>query len=123
VSDEPAFPEGVYRAEHSVELLIERGVDTGNAHDWAGINTLTFRDGKWVHHVEGAPADTDCGGPYRVEGGRISLVVGPGQAAIGCGSEGTVLFTGRWAFDGNELRFAELPPGELWDATPWRKIG
>jgi TRAP-type C4-dicarboxylate transport system substrate-binding protein len=126
-SKEPAFPEGVYRVDLSEEFLLEWGLDPSLAYDWAGISTLTFEDGRWVHHQEHPESNEgggDCSGPFSVDGGRISLVVGPDLEAIGCGSEGSLLFNARWTLDGDELRFSELQPaGFPWDAKPWKKIG
>lgn len=116
-----AFPEGVYRAEMFAAVLREAGVDAGAADDMAGIHTLTFDSGRWVHSVGG----TDCAGTYLVESGRLVVVIN------GCGGADGVLFSAGWNLDGTRLTFEQLSsdtdPQQFVDATwggqPWEKIG
>ena len=44
------FPEGVYRVERSAQYLIGKGMPQQQAYEFAGIVTLTFRNGRWRDH-------------------------------------------------------------------------
>lgn len=124
-----AFPEGVYRVELPLDFLTGRGLDAGAAFGQAGINTLTFDDGRWLHHLEGPANPGDCRGTYAVEQGRVALRVGPGQTD-GCGLEGFEIFNARWALEKGELRFVDVDAfvddyfaETIWGSKPWRRIG
>ncbi len=120
-----AFPAGSYRATHTVEEFLSRGVDPGTAREHAHLWTIEFRDGEFVS--PGCPGRT-----YRVRGDRLSVRMGP----IGpdCGElPGRVLCDARWTFDGTELRLSDIRTDDgamwedfadvLWGGQPWRRIG
>jgi hypothetical protein len=121
------FPEGVYRAEVPLELFLQRGVNPSWAEHNDGVSTLTFRDGRWRHHVGGDSPDLDCYGPYSVKGGRITLSF----RELLCGSAGGDLVSAAWSVAGDGIRFVDIAagqPGEeglmsvLFGSTVWRKI-
>ena len=99
----------------------------------AGISTLTFRDGRWLHHLDAASGNGggECFGTYSVTRGRVAILVGPGLRAIGCGAAGIEVFNARWTLDGGELRFLDVRSKvdtpifteTFWGGKPWRKIG
>ncbi len=112
------FPEGVYRADISAEDLIEKGMDPVTANDIAGLATLTFEDGRWLHHIRGIG---DCSGPYSVEAGRIFLRLDVAQ----CGEPaGTLVMSARWTLEDGKLRFFDFTRGRPleWGSKPWTKI-
>jgi TRAP-type C4-dicarboxylate transport system substrate-binding protein len=129
VAASPAFPDGVYRVDLPLDYLTARGLEAGEAFGQAGINTLTFDDGRWVHHLEGPATPGDCEGTYRVVRGRVSILVGPSQID-GCGPEGFEVFSARWTLGGSELRFRDVRSQTeddlfhqvVWGSKPWRKI-
>lgn len=112
------FPEGVYRADIRAEDLIEQGMDPVTANDNAGLATLTIENGRWLDHRQGLD---DCGGPYSVEAGRISLRLESAQ----CGeAAGTLVMSARWVLEGGKLRFFDFTRGRPleWGSKPWTKI-
>lgn len=120
-----AFPAGSYRATHTVEEFLARGVDQGTAQEHAHVWTIEFRDGVFVS--PGCPGST-----YRVSDDRISVRMGP--VGPDCGElPGRVLFDARWTFDGTDLRLSEIRTDDgamwedfadvLWGGQPWRRIG
>ena len=114
------FPEGVYRVERSAQYLIGKGMDPQTAHEFAGIVTLTFENGRWRDHGEGN-AKEDCVGVYSVEAGRISLR----QDRAECGEPaGTLVMSARWTLEGGKLRFFDIRTGRPveWGSKPWTKI-
>jgi TRAP-type C4-dicarboxylate transport system substrate-binding protein len=123
------FPEGVYRTEMPVAFMVSHGLDEGAAHDNAGISTMTFRHGRWRHHLDGNPNHpTDCRGSYSVAAGRVKVHAD----VAGCGEgSGFDIFTARWSVRGGELRLSDIVSGEgtdafarvYWGGKPWRKIG
>ncbi|HET6548855.1 MAG TPA: TRAP transporter substrate-binding protein DctP [Solirubrobacter sp.] len=128
-SREPAFPEGVYRADVPAALLVARGVDPGVAATNSGLMTMTFKAGRWLHHTQSPSNEPDCGGRYAVVGGRVTVTLDPGPE---CGSSaGSVLFSAAWTLRGGELRFTDVRSGDgdevfaraAWGVKPWRKIG
>ena len=123
-ADDPStFPDGVYRMEITAEFLEEAGVDRPNAFEHAGVWTLTFDDGRFVD--EGCPGST-----YSVEGGRVTIRLGPDGADCGTAA-GQVLFSAGWTFDGDQLRFTDVQSGHgsdlliatLFGGQPFTKIG
>ena len=123
-ADDPStFPDGVYRMEITAEFLEEAGVDRPNAFEHAGVWTLTFDDGRFVD--EGCPGST-----YSVEGGRVTIRLGPDGADCGTAA-GAVLFSAGWTFDGDQLRFTDVQSGHgsdlliatLFGGQPFTKIG
>jgi len=113
------FPEGVYRAIRTPEYLIEKGMDPITAHDIAGLVTLTFDDGRWRAHTRGIAED--CGGPYSVEAGRISLNLDAPQCGEGAGA---LVMSARWTLEAGELLFFDIRRGRPfeWGGKPWTKI-
>ena len=112
------FPEGVYRADLPAEYLIEKGMDAQTAHEIGGINTLTFKDGRWRGHTQSAHNWPDCGGPYSVEAGRVSL------RDDQCGASHLVM-SARWKLEDGELTFFDVRVGRPleWGSKPYKKIG
>jgi TRAP-type C4-dicarboxylate transport system substrate-binding protein len=117
-----AFPEGVYRTDMPEEFLVQAGVDRQDAHNHAGIVTLTFKDGRFI---------TDCPrSSYSVKNGRVVIQMGP--QGEGCGTAaGKVLFSARWTLQGDQLRFLDVRSGHgsdlliqtLFGGKPFTKIG
>ena len=112
------FPEGVYRADLPPEYLIEKGMDAQTAYELGGINTLTFKDGRWHGHLQSPHNPPDCGGPYSVEAGRISLYDDQ------CGA-GHLVMSARWKPEDGELTFFDIRDGRPleWGSKPFKKIG
>jgi|Tabmets5t2r1_1033131.scaffolds.fasta_scaffold00449_4 TRAP-type C4-dicarboxylate transport system substrate-binding protein len=111
-----SFPAGIYRMEMPVALLLQAGVDQLTAHQHAGIWTLTFKNGEfnaWSSEDEGQadPTQPTCpGSTYSVQGGRVSIHLGP--SGPGCGTAaGKVLFSAMWALQGDQLRFLDVRSG------------
>ena len=125
---EAPFPQGVYRLSYTVDFLVERGLDRGAAFDQAGVQTLTFENGGFLHQIKGKPPE--CRGTYAVEDGRVALVIAADESP-GCGSEDWEIFNARWTLEGDELRFVDVASQLdedafvqiIWGSKPWRKIG
>jgi TRAP-type C4-dicarboxylate transport system substrate-binding protein len=127
---EEAFPEGVYRAEITADLLIDAGVDRLEAFNHAGVWTLTFDDGNLlVHDVNAASGKvSENSGVYCAEDGRISLglLTDPGVGEA-CGD----FWSAGWTLDGNQLRFTDVEVGHgsdllietQFEGQPFTKIG
>jgi hypothetical protein len=113
------FPEGVYRADLPAEHLIAKGMDPPTAHQVAGLVTLTIEDGRWLGHTRGIPED--CGGPYTIEAGRISLRHDVAQCGAPAGLE---VMSARWKLEDDELVFYDFKTGRPleWGSKPWKKI-
>jgi TRAP-type transport system periplasmic protein len=129
-ADDPgAFPEGVYRVEHTMSGLVEAGVDRPTAGDHAGVWTLRFADGQLLvedvnEHSSERVVDE---GIYCVEAGRVLL----GLDAFGdpptCGN----FWSAAWELNGDELWFRDLESAigdqdlleALFAGKPWRSIG
>ena len=95
-------------------------MDPQKAYELAGIVTLTFENGRWRDHGEGAAKD-DCVGVYSVEAGRISLR----QDRAECGEPaGTLVMSARWTLEDGKLRFFDVQRGHPleWGSKPWTKI-
>ncbi|MDA0158720.1 TRAP transporter substrate-binding protein DctP [Solirubrobacter ginsenosidimutans] len=124
----PSFPEGVYRTDMPISFMVAHGVDEGSANDNGGIMTMTFRGGRWLHHVGGNPSNpTDCRGSYAVAGGRVTVHADHPD----CGDAyGLDIFTAAWSLRSGELRLSNIASGEgldafarvYWGGKPWRKI-
>jgi TRAP-type C4-dicarboxylate transport system substrate-binding protein len=121
-----AFPEGSYRVEYTAEFLVEQGMEPIRADQEAGIATLTFSDGRWLHRVH--DGREECGGIYSVDAGRISLVHDVAQ----CGAPaGALILSATWTRGDGELRFSNIRSGlgedpfaeAYWGGKPWTKIG
>jgi TRAP-type C4-dicarboxylate transport system substrate-binding protein len=118
-SAEPSeFPEGVYRADLPPKYLIEKGMAAQTAYELGGIVTLTIKDGRWRGHTQSALNPPDCGGPYSVEAGRVSL------RDDQCGASHLVM-SARWKLEDSELTFFDIRVGRPleWGSKPFKKIG
>jgi TRAP-type C4-dicarboxylate transport system substrate-binding protein len=117
-----SFPEGVYRIEMPEEFLVQAGVDRPTAHNHAGIWTLTFKNGQFIGECPGST--------YSVQDGRITIQMGPQVERCGTAA-GKVLFSARWALQGDQLRFLDVRSGHgsdllvetLFGGKPFTKIG
>lgn len=124
--DAAAFPEGVYRAEMTVDDLRDRGLAVGEADGMAGVSTLTIEDGRWLHSILGKE-NLDCGGTYTVAGGRITLEIEPACPGT---PVGFVVFSATWTAEGDELRFADFGDEHdlqdfneaTWGGQPWTRV-
>jgi TRAP-type C4-dicarboxylate transport system substrate-binding protein len=124
-----AFPEGVYRTRLSYGFLRRQGLAPAEAHDAAGLQTMTFRAGHWLGQTTDNPANPpDCGGRYAVANRRVTITVDDGPQ---CGTAaGGVLFSATWTLEDRTLRLAGIRSGEgldpfvraAWGSKPWRKI-
>jgi hypothetical protein len=114
------FPEGVYRADLPLEYLIEKGMDAQTAYEIGGIVTLTIKDGRWRGHTQSARNPPDCGGPYSVEAGRVSL------RDDQCDPPAShLVMSARWKLEDGELTFFDIRVGRPleWGSKPFKKIG
>jgi hypothetical protein len=96
-------------------------MDSRTAHELAGIQTLTIKDGGWRGHTQSRPDLSDCGGTYSVEAGRITLRHDVAQ----CGEPVQAIVMGaRWKLEHGELTFFDIHPGRPleWGSKPWHKI-
>jgi TRAP-type C4-dicarboxylate transport system substrate-binding protein len=110
---EQEFPDGVYRAEITVQDLIAAGVDREDAFNHAATWTLTFADGRAIIHDTTHGGNWTCHGRYDVADGRVSLVLGDDAA---CGDAvGDVLFSAGWDAKGDELQFTDVRSGSGYD--------
>ena len=93
-------------------------MDSQTAYELGGINTLTFKDGRWRGHTQSALNPPDCGGTYSVEAGRFSL------RDDQCGPSHVVM-TARWKLEDGELTFFDIRVGRPleWGSKPFKKIG
>jgi TRAP-type transport system periplasmic protein len=116
-----AFPDGVYRVEIAVELLVDAGIDSATAHDHDGLWTLFFRDGVF--------REGGCSGTYSVEEGRVTVRAEP---YLECGAAaGEVLFSAGWTLEGDQLQFTDVRSGHGYDLLietlfgdqAWTRIG
>jgi hypothetical protein len=68
----------------------------------------------------------DCSGDLAYSGSRVTLVADSGpQCGDGAGGP---IFSARWSYGHNELRFTGIQPNDLfnrtaWGGKPWKKIG
>ena len=87
----PQFPAGVYRADIPVAWLLAKGIDPETAYNSGGLQTLTFKGGRWRHRTASDSNQPDCDGSYSVTGDRVTLVA---DATPVCGTAaGGVLFS------------------------------
>jgi hypothetical protein len=102
------FPNGVFRAERSVDDLLAAGVDQLNAFDHDGTWTLTFDDGRVIIDNAGL-----CHGRYEVADERLTVTLGDDPA---CGDAvDEVLFSAGWQLEGDELQFVDVRSGHGYD--------
>ena len=118
-----AFPEGVFRKTMTADEMIAAGLTEMDAHNNAGIQTLRFEDGRWVHTQRSPLNAPPCPGRYTVTGNRVSFDSGQSPA---CGTTG-VRLSANWTLEGGELSFTNVRPDALfsqvfWGGKPWRKI-
>jgi TRAP-type C4-dicarboxylate transport system substrate-binding protein len=115
------FPDGVYRMEMPVEVLLDAGVNEFDAYNHAGIWTVTFEDGR--------VQESSCPGTYSVEDARVIIRL---SDRPDCGTAaGKVLFSAGWTIDGDELRFEDVRSGHgsdllietLFGSRPFIRIG
>jgi TRAP-type C4-dicarboxylate transport system substrate-binding protein len=115
------FPDGVYRMEMPVEVLLDAGVDEVDAYNHAGMWTLTFEDGRFQ--------ESSCIGTYTVEDARVVIRLGDDAD---CGTAaGKVLFSAGWTTDGDQLQFSDVRSGHgsdllveaLFGTRPFTRIG
>ena len=71
LTDDPSVLNGVYRADVSADYLRARGLSQVDAFNNGGIWTLTFKDGRFSHHL--SRDGTVCEGPYTVIGSMVSV--------------------------------------------------
>jgi TRAP-type transport system periplasmic protein len=125
--DRGAFPEGVYRVEHTMDSLVEAGVDRGLAGDHAGLWTMRFADGQLLIEQDGDRGLLVDKGVYCVEDGRVALGIDLFSDPPTCGN----FWSAAWELDGDVLRFedvvshhgSEVLTEALWGSQPWRQIG
>jgi TRAP-type C4-dicarboxylate transport system substrate-binding protein len=116
------FPDGVYRMEMPVQVLLDAGVPQFLAIEHAGLWTVRFEDGRLV--------DPACpGSTYTFADGRVTIMLGP--TGPGCGTAaGKVLFSASWSLEGDQLRFGDVRSGHgndllietLFGTLPFTKI-
>ena len=123
------FPDGVYRMELPVEVLLEAGLDSMLASQYAGTWEMTFDEGTVaIEDVNAATgqAHTDEG-VYCVAGGRVSLGLDYPDVGLDCGD----FFSASWTLDGDQLRFVDLRTetgdgqlllASIFASTPFTKI-
>jgi TRAP-type transport system periplasmic protein len=125
--DQGAFPEGVYRVEHTFGSLVELGVDRPTAADHTGLWTLRFRDGQLRVENDHAGDLIVDEGVYCVEDGRVVLGIDAFGDPPTCGN----FWSAAWELDGDMLRFEDVVSHHgyqvlteaLWGSQPWRRIG
>jgi TRAP-type transport system periplasmic protein len=127
VDDLGAFPDGVYRVEHTFGSLVELGVDHPTAADHTGLWTLRFEDGQLRIENDHAGTLIVDEGVYCVEDGRVALGIDAFGDPPTCGN----FWSAAWELDGDLLRFNEVVSHHgyqilteaLWGSQPWRRIG
>jgi TRAP-type transport system periplasmic protein len=129
VDDVGAFPEGVYRVEHTTNSLIDAGVDPPTAADHAGMWTLRFADGQLkvedLNEHSGELFVSD--GVYCVEDGRVTLGIDFFGDPPTCDN----FWSAAWELDGDVLRFEDVVSHHgsdvlieaLFGSRPFRRIG
>ena len=122
------FPEGVYRADLPADYLVSKGLTEDDAFGNGGIQTLTFKDGRFLHETDSPANPQACGGTFAVEAERVVLNT---DAVQNCGTAaGDMLFSATWVLKKGELHFAAISSGgredsfarAYWGAKPWKKI-
>ena len=117
---DPSVLDGVYRADISVDWLIQHGANPQEASWNGGIFTLTFDDGVFNHHLD--RDDSDCGGTYSVDGPHVYVAV-----RDECGTFDP-LFAASWELKDGALSFTDIEPSNvftraLWGSKPFVRIG
>lgn len=115
LTDDPSVLNGVYRADVSADYLRARGLSQVDAFNNGGIWTLTFKDGRFSHHL--SRDGTVCEGPYTVIGSMVS---------VSCATFDP-LFTATWTLRDGALRFTKVTPGDAlaqagWGGQPFTRI-
>lgn len=126
------FPDGTYRAEITIETLMDAGVDRSTAANHAAMWTLTFDDGEFVitdTQAEGQGFEPCPDSTYTVEDGRVTTHLGSGSPSCGTAA-GKEFFSAGWELDGDELRFVDVDGPEfallmqaLFGSTPFERVG
>jgi TRAP-type transport system periplasmic protein len=129
VDDVGAFPEGVYRVEHTTDSLVDAGVDRPTAADHAGMWTLRFADGQLqVEDLNEHSGELSVGdGVYCVEDGRVTLGIDFFGDPPTCDN----FWSAAWELDGDVLRFEDVVSHHgsdvlieaLFGSRPFRRIG
>lgn len=118
--------DGAFRADFDEVDLAAQGVPANDIGVWAGLITLTLRDGDMVMHSH-AELWPDCPGDYAVTDSELTLEFDAGAPQCG-----PVTFQFGWTLDSDELSLdlvsASIPEGEwetqrmIWGSLPWTKI-
>ena len=116
------FPEGVYRMQMPLQVLLDAGLPESLAAEHDGLWTVHFENGQVLDPT--CPEST-----YAVADGRLTITLG--EMGSGCGSAaGKVLFSATWTLEGDQLQFADVRSGHggdlliatLFGALPFTKI-
>ena len=122
------IPDGAYRANVTPASLEARGVSAGDARGSSGVQTLIFRASRWTNTTtKGTHHEPACSGDLAYAAGRVTLTADRGPQ---CGTAaGGLLFSARWTFAGNQLRFFAVQsegldpvPRALFGGRAWTKI-
>ncbi|MCY7417837.1 MAG: hypothetical protein LH650_04945 [Chloroflexi bacterium] len=121
VSDTTGFvgtllPDGVYRADVSVDDLIGRGADPQWARDNAGLMTWTFQSGLVTHQNVRPAGSFACQGDYRsVDSRYVEITDRPGgDCDLG------IDFVWRPVPEG--IAFVLIPPSAPWSVSDFRTV-
>ena len=118
----------MYRADLPADYLVSKGLTEDDAFGNGGIQTLTFKDGRFLHETDSPANPQACGGTFAVEAERVVLNT---DAVESCGTAaGDMLFSATWVLKKGELHFAAISSGGredsfargYWGAKPWKKI-
>jgi len=122
------IPDGAYRANVTAASLEARGVDAGDARGNSGVQTLIFLASRWTNTTtKGTHHEPACSGNLTYAAGRVTLTADRGPQ---CGTAaGGLLFSARWMFAHNQLRFFAIRAQAhdrvapaLFGGRPWTKI-
>ncbi len=122
-TDPTTIPDGVYRAQVSVEDLIGAGVGTFEANGNGGVQRMTIDGDTFVFSVQSSPPS--CFGTLSYEADRVSWIHG---GPPNCGLEaGTELLSANWEMDGDDLTVQVIEAigplyATLWGSQPWEKV-
>jgi TRAP-type C4-dicarboxylate transport system substrate-binding protein len=124
------FPQGSYRTTLDYRELLNAGIEPSIARGNAGINTMTFKTGKWTITTRSSFEESGCAGTYTVPRDHYVRMVATDNA---CGTPVGGLFMGaRWSLVGRILRFNDTSDflgkdpqiEELWGGRrPWSRLG
>ncbi len=120
-TDDPAVLNGIYRADISEAFLVTAGINPSDAYSNGGIFTLTFKNGRFTHHL--SRDDSTCTGTYTVRGSRVVV-----SCSFADGQTFSPLFSAGWTLADGALRFTQVePPNDLlaqamWGGKPFVRI-